>query len=161
SLAPCGQYGARKTPRDPWARICSSASRGCVSTNSTAARPPSSATRRSFPRPIQKTSTRSCCMQSSLYRSLLACCTVLLASSAYGAGDAARGMDVFKTECSECHSAKEGKNKKGPSLFAIVNRSAAALHGVKYSDALKSNGWTWSEEQLRAYLSRPVSQSNP
>jgi len=70
-------------------------------------------------------------------------------------------MDVFKVECGECHSAKEGKNKKGPSLFAIVNRSAAAVPGVQYSDALKRNGWTWSEQQLRAYLSRPVSESNP
>jgi cytochrome c len=89
------------------------------------------------------------------------CCAVTLAGSADAAGDAARGIDVFKTQCAECHSIKEGKNKKGPSLFGIVGRAAATLPDVKYSDAMKRSGWTWNEEQLRAYLSKPVSQSNP
>ena len=85
----------------------------------------------------------------------------LLLAGTVQAGDPARGADVFKTECTECHSVRAGLNKKGPSLFHVIDRPAASVEGVVYSDALKKSGWTWTEEQLRAYLSRPVSQSNP
>src|SRR3984885_736848 len=52
------------------------------------------------------------------------------------ADDASAGASVFKTECSECHSVKEGRNKKGPSLFGIVGRSAGTISDYSYSDAL-------------------------
>jgi len=84
----------------------------------------------------------------------------LMVSAAH-AGDAAHGADVFKAECTECHSARAGHHKKGPSLFHVLGRPAASVEGVEYSDAMKKSGWTWTEEQLRAYLSRPVGQSNP
>ena len=84
-----------------------------------------------------------------------------LLAGAVQAGDPVRGADVFKAECTECHSARAGNHKKGPSLFHVIGRPAASVDGVVYSDALKKSGWTWTEEQLRAYLSRPVSQSNP
>lgn len=32
----------------------------------------------------------------------------------YAAGDAQHGADVFSEECGECHSVREGTNKKGP-----------------------------------------------
>jgi len=35
-------------------------------------------------------------------------------------GAVKRGADIFATECSECHSARAGKNKKGPSLHAVI-----------------------------------------
>jgi cytochrome c len=85
----------------------------------------------------------------------------LLCVGAAHAGDAARGKDVFKAECAECHSARDGHHKKGPSLFAVIGRPAASIEGVSYSDALKKSGWVWRERELRAYLSKPVSQSNP
>jgi cytochrome c len=67
----------------------------------------------------------------------------------------AKGMDVFATECAECHSAKEGKNKKGPSLFGIVGRKAATIPDVKYSDALKDSSIVWTREKLQAYITNP------
>lgn len=85
----------------------------------------------------------------------------MLAAGAARAGDPARGADVFKAECMECHSARAGHNKKGPSLFHVLGRPAASVDGFDYSEAMKKSGWSWSEERLRAYLSRPVSQSNP
>ena len=87
----------------------------------------------------------------------LACNSV----AALAAGDTVRGTDVFKSECAECHSVKEGRNKKGPSLFQVLNQPAARLEGFAYSDALKNSGWTWDEAHLRAYLDKPVSKSNP
>jgi cytochrome c len=77
------------------------------------------------------------------------------------AGDTAHGADVYKAECAECHSVREGKHKKGPSLFGIVGRKAATLDGFAYSDALKGTGWVWTSDQLIAYLSGPVSKTNP
>lgn len=100
-------------------------------------------------------------MQNSLSERGLLLGALLLAGSAHAGGDAVRGLDVFKAECAECHSAREGKHKKGPSLFGIMGRKAASQAGVEYSEALKGTGWSWTEERLRAYLARPVSQSNP
>lgn len=85
----------------------------------------------------------------------------LLASPAVVAGDAKAGQDVFKSECAECHSVAEGRNKKGPSLFGIVGRPSGSVAGYDYSDALKHIGWTWTPEQLHTYLSQPAKQANP
>ena len=77
------------------------------------------------------------------------------------AGDANAGKDVFKSECAECHTVREGKNKKGPSLFGIVGRQAGSIADYDYSDALKSHPWTWTTEQLHTYLSQPAKKANP
>lgn len=92
-----------------------------------------------------------------------AACSALIASAvltlapavSWGAGDAQAGIDVFAGQCAECHSMKEGKNKKGPSLFAVVGRKAAAIADFKYSDAMKSSGYTWTPEQIDAYVTLP------
>ena len=91
-------------------------------------------------------------------RSLLLLALPLLGSlalEAHAAGHAGRGREVFAQECSECHSVREGKNKKGPSLFAVVGRKAASVPDMAYSEAMKSSGITWTAEQLDAYLSAP------
>jgi cytochrome c len=77
------------------------------------------------------------------------------------AGDASAGRDVFRSECSECHSIREGRNKKGPSLFSIVGRHAGALPDYRYSDALKRADWTWTPGTLQWYLAQPAKQANP
>jgi len=75
--------------------------------------------------------------------------------SAYGAGDAKLGADVFAVNCAECHSLKEGKNKKGPSLFAGFGRKSASVSDFNYSDAMKASGLIWNGESLDAYLTLP------
>ena len=80
---------------------------------------------------------------------------------ALSAGDSVRGAKVFSSECSECHSVKEGRNKKGPSLYAVLGRKAAGLPDVDYSDALRRSGWLWNEENLRMYLHKPTKETNP
>lgn len=105
--------------------------------------------------------------KSSLRRALrLAAPAVLLLGWALGsplavAGDAAAGADVFKSECAECHSVKQGRNKKGPSLFGIVGRASGSLTDYNYSDALKNAHWTWTADKLHGYLSQPAKQANP
>jgi len=89
------------------------------------------------------------------------CLGAALAPPSARAGDVAAGADVFKAECAECHSVRAGRNKKGPSLFAVAGRAAGTLPGYNYSDALRAAGWTWTPEKLRDYLSRPAAQANP
>ncbi len=74
---------------------------------------------------------------------------------AQAAADVAKGGDVFAEECAECHSVREGKNKKGPSMFGVVGRKAAAVPDAVYSDALKGSGLTWTPDKLDAYLAAP------
>ena len=103
------------------------------------------------------------CLKRSLrYAAILAVLLPRLAAVPAFAGDADAGKDVFKTECSECHSIKEGRNKKGPSLFGVVGRKAASLPDYAYSDALRGQTtWTWTPEQLHTYLSQPAKRANP
>ena len=85
----------------------------------------------------------------------------MVGSCAAWADDASAGASVFKTECSECHSVKEGRNKKGPSLFGIVGRSAGTISDYSYSDALRQAHWVWTADKLHSYLSQPAKQANP
>ncbi|MCD2342864.1 c-type cytochrome [Ideonella azotifigens] len=75
--------------------------------------------------------------------------------AARAAGDMAVGGKLYAENCAECHSVKEGRNKKGPSLFGSFQRKAAALPDFAYSDALKASGIAWTQEQLDAYLTLP------
>lgn len=77
------------------------------------------------------------------------------------AGDASPGQDVFRAECSECHSIRQGRNKKGPSLFGILGRHAGALPDYHFSDALNRADWAWTPDKLQWYLSQPAKQANP
>jgi cytochrome c len=93
---------------------------------------------------------------------LATCLHGLVTPSAAHAGDAKAGSDVFKTECSECHSLQAGRNKKGPSLFGVVGRKAASVPDYHYSDALLAKtDWVWTAEQLQTYLSQPAKRVNP
>lgn len=75
--------------------------------------------------------------------------------SAWADGSVDHGATLFATHCAECHSVREGKDKKGPSLYAIVGRNTAAVAGFVYSDALKNAGFAWTPENLDAYLRAP------
>lgn len=71
------------------------------------------------------------------------------------AADLKVGADAFAEHCSECHSLKEGKHKKGPSSFATLGRKAGTQEGFAYSDALKSSGIVWTAQTLDTYLTQP------
>ncbi len=76
-------------------------------------------------------------------------------SGAHAAGDARRGANTFAEECSDCHSAQPGKAKKGPPLFGVVGRAAAAAPDFAYSDAMKASGISWTPERIDAYITLP------
>ncbi|WP_029008007.1 c-type cytochrome [Azospirillum halopraeferens] len=80
-----------------------------------------------------------------------------LASTGAMAGDAATGKEVFK-ECLACHTVEAGKNKVGPTLHGVVGRKAGAVDGFRYSKPMQekaSGGFTWTPENLTAYLLAP------
>ena len=85
-----------------------------------------------------------------------------IAAIAMGAGsamaaDAAAGKDVFK-QCMACHTAEQGKNKVGPSLFGVVGRPAASIDGFKYSKPMQekaAGGLVWTPDNLKAYITAP------
>jgi cytochrome c len=70
-------------------------------------------------------------------------------------GDAAKGEKVF-AQCKACHVAEAGKNRVGPSLWAVVGRTAGSIAGFNYSKANKESGVTWSEDVLFTYLEAPA-----
>ncbi len=80
--------------------------------------------------------------------------TVAMTAEA-GAADAGKGAKVFDSECAECHSAKPGKNKKGPTLFGVAGRAAGGVSDYVYSDAMKASGLNWSNDRLDAYVAAP------
>jgi cytochrome c len=65
------------------------------------------------------------------------------------------GQKAFKQQCNICHDVAQGKNRVGPSLFAVVGRKAGTESGFNYSDATKNSGLTWNQAELDKYLADP------
>lgn len=75
---------------------------------------------------------------------------VMLASA-----DVDKGAKIAK-KCASCHSFnKGGKNKVGPNLWNIVNKSKASVDGYKYSKALAGHGGAWDWDALNGFLANP------
>ena len=63
---------------------------------------------------------------------------------------------IFSKKCTACHSFdKGGPNKVGPALYGVSGRPLASLGGYAYSDALKSKGGVWSEQNMSEFLTKP------
>ncbi len=69
-------------------------------------------------------------------------------------GDAVQGDKIF-AKCRACHVVEAGKNRVGPSLHAVVGRTAGSVAGFNYSKANKGSGVVWTEEVLFTYLEAP------
>jgi cytochrome c len=71
-------------------------------------------------------------------------------------GNADEGKNIFKKQCTTCHSdQKGGPNGTGPALFGVLNRAVASVPGFAYSDAVKAKGGKWDYALLQCYLSNP------
>ena len=82
-------------------------------------------------------------------------CPAFMQQALAQSGDVSKGSALFATHCAECHSMKEGKSKKGPSLFATFGSKAGQHEGFAYSDALKNSQLVWNAETLSRYLASP------
>ncbi|MGJ3260654.1 MAG: c-type cytochrome [Rhodospirillales bacterium] len=83
-----------------------------------------------------------------------AACALSL-SVAPGTALAADGEKVFN-KCKACHTLEAGKHRVGPSLAGVVGRKAATAEGYNRYKGLKGADWTWTEEELMAYLEDPT-----
>jgi cytochrome c len=79
----------------------------------------------------------------------------LTSQAALAAGDPKRGAGEFTQDCAICHSAMAGKNKMGPSLFAVVGRKAGSISNFAYSEAMKQSGIDWTPDKLDAFITAP------
>lgn len=77
-----------------------------------------------------------------------------ISTHAMADGDVAKGEKVFK-KCAACHTLEEGKNKVGPSLYGILDRTAGTLEGYKFSKAMIESGIVWDNENMDGYLKKP------
>ncbi|WP_052402062.1 c-type cytochrome [Muricoccus aerilatus] len=82
-----------------------------------------------------------------------------LPGGAARAQDVAAGQRVFG-QCRACHMVDASdRNGVGPNLYGVVGRRAASRESyTRYSANLKqlgSEGYVWTEENLRAYLANP------
>ena len=69
---------------------------------------------------------------------------------------AADGQQIFKKNCSQCHSiAVDGKNKIGPRLWGIISRQAGSTPDYKYSKAMVAHGKKWTFDELNNFLIKP------
>lgn len=91
-----------------------------------------------------------------------AMCTVMLLAlsllpipRARADGNAVHGSNIFAQQCAVCHSFKQGKNKIGPSLFAVVGRPSGSIADYRYSEAMKNSNLSWDTDTLNRYLSNP------
>ena len=98
----------------------------------------------------------------SLQRAILGATIVALAGLApvkapaqeAGAGNADRGERVFR-RCSACHTFDPDQRRPGPHLVGVIGRTAGAVEGFRYSDAMMESGIVWDDASLREYLEDP------
>jgi cytochrome c len=88
----------------------------------------------------------------------LATAVAVVPFAARADGDPAAGQRVFN-QCRACHVIENnGRNGVGPNLHGIVGRRAATVANFRYSanmQRLGSEGHTWTEDNLRAYIRNP------
>jgi cytochrome c len=88
---------------------------------------------------------------------------LMIVAVAYGlsielslAQDLAAGAISFK-KCATCHDVGEAaKNKVGPVLNGLENRSSGSIAGYNYSDANKNSGIVWNEATFLEYIKNPI-----
>lgn len=74
------------------------------------------------------------------------------------AQNADAGRTVYN-QCRACHTIDAGgRNGVGPNLHGVFGRAAGSVQGFRYSANMRElaeGGLTWTEENLRRYLTNP------
>ncbi|MGO8918881.1 MAG: c-type cytochrome [Stellaceae bacterium] len=72
------------------------------------------------------------------------------------AADAGKGKALFDA-CAKCHpiTAAGDDTLVGPTLKGIVGRKSASIEDFRYSSAMRASGLTWTEENIKAYITDP------
>lgn len=89
-------------------------------------------------------------MKSIRLAAALACIALFPATQAL----ASEGEELFKKQCSKCHTLVAGKHAIGPSLAGIVGKPAGKQDFKKYK-ALVDVDVVWTDENLDGWLEDP------
>ncbi|MGH6714443.1 MAG: c-type cytochrome [Bradyrhizobium sp.] len=95
-------------------------------------------------------------MNPKLYLAVGVALIISMASGAARAdGDPKRGAKIYGA-CAACHSLEPNLHLTGPSLDGLWGKKAASVENfVRYSSALKEQGFLWDEVSLNAWLTEP------
>jgi cytochrome c len=74
-------------------------------------------------------------------------------SPAAGAGDAARGAQLYEARCGGCHSVDA--HRVGPMHRGVFGRRVGGAAGFGYSPALSASRLVWTAPLLDAWLADP------
>lgn len=74
-------------------------------------------------------------------------------SHAATGGEAGRGMQVYDSKCSGCHSLDA--NRVGPAHRGVFGRKAGLAPGFAYSPGLRTSRIVWNEASLDRWLTDP------
>lgn len=86
---------------------------------------------------------------------LIAAATLILLLPSQAATAADDGTTAFNTHCRNCHSAKKGDNRLGPSMHGIFGAPAGQVKGfAAYSGSLA--GLVWDEATLDRFIAEPA-----
>jgi cytochrome c len=87
---------------------------------------------------------------------LAGCVAIAALSQPAIAADAAKGKQLFEA-CAKCHpiTAAGDDTLVGPTLKGIVGRKAAAIEDFRYSSAMRASGLTWTEQNIKEYITDP------
>src|ERR1700756_1180273 len=80
---------------------------------------------------------------------------IACSSPALAAEDVGAGQEIYKTQCSPCHSNQPGVNGIGPSLAGVAGRKAGSLPGFHFTPALQGSGLTWTSDNFIQFLADP------
>ena len=79
----------------------------------------------------------------------------IASATTVSAAPAARGRLLF-LKCASCHDISQASSPKiGPNLYGVFGRKAGILPDYNYSDAMKSQAFSWNEETLDRWLKEP------
>lgn len=65
------------------------------------------------------------------------------------------GQVMFNNACRTCHSVKDGDNRLGPHLHAIVGRKAGSLTNYRYSESMEKSDLVWDKATLDRFIADP------
>ena len=82
-------------------------------------------------------------------------CIAALPLRAQAQGAGGDGQLLFNNACRTCHTVKDGDNRLGPNLQAIVGRKSAALKDYGYSDSLAKADLVWDKATLDRFIANP------
>ncbi len=66
------------------------------------------------------------------------------------------GEELFKRQCSTCHTVNASDpQRQGPTLAGVFGRKAGTVGGFHYSGGFAKVDWSWDEAHLDPWLTNP------